>query len=188
MQLDNESHSALDWAADAGDVNMLEFLIRMGLHPRRVDKLNRGPLYWAVKSNRIEAARFLVMCGCDPHSRDGNGKTVMDLALKSGNRDMLKALSVFRASTRLVPHMGPYDATFAAPNTTPAVLSTTTNCGGCLGCTKTKSSFAIYHHNPSRFSHVLLYAVIVFVMWMSSLVVPFYGWIPMVAVLLYGFR
>lgn len=28
--VDNEGHSPLDWAADAGDVNMIEYLIRKG--------------------------------------------------------------------------------------------------------------------------------------------------------------
>ena len=50
--LDSEGHSALDWAADAGDVNLLEFLIKAGLNPYRVDSCNRGPLFWAVKNGK----------------------------------------------------------------------------------------------------------------------------------------
>ena len=31
--VDNEGHSPLDWAADIGDVNLIEYLIRKGTQP-----------------------------------------------------------------------------------------------------------------------------------------------------------
>ncbi len=50
------------------------------------------------------------------------------------------------------------------------------------------SSRAIYRHNPSRMGHVVVYGVVVFVVWMFSLIVPFYAWILFVGVATYAFR
>jgi len=46
---DNEGHTPLEWAADAGDVNIMEFIMRKGLSPYRRDPMNRTALFWAVK-------------------------------------------------------------------------------------------------------------------------------------------
>jgi len=68
-QRDNEGYGPLEWAADAGDVNIIEFLLRRGLDPFSVDRAGRGPLHWAVKSHRVAAARFLVLCGVSPQTQ-----------------------------------------------------------------------------------------------------------------------
>jgi hypothetical protein len=39
-------------------------------------------------------ARFLVKCGCDAELQDTTGQSPLKLAQSSGNRDMVKALSV----------------------------------------------------------------------------------------------
>ena len=50
---DNDGHTPLEWAADAGDVNVMEFFIRKGLSPYRRDATNRTALFWAVKVSII---------------------------------------------------------------------------------------------------------------------------------------
>lgn len=90
--VDKEGHNALDWAADSGSINVIEYLVRRGLDPYRVDSSNRGPLFWAVKAHRLAAARFLVQCGCDPHHSDSSGVSPMQLALSKADREMLRAL------------------------------------------------------------------------------------------------
>eukprot|EP01034_Spumella_vulgaris_P021517 gene21517-27552_t len=57
-QADVEDHTPLDWAADTGDVNQIEFLLRKGLDLHRVDVEGRGALFWAVRSGRVEATRI----------------------------------------------------------------------------------------------------------------------------------
>lgn len=92
---DREGHNCLDWAADSGSVNLIEYLIRRGMNVFQLDNLNRGPLYWAIKSmskcaallleitqllqrftigNRVDAAKFLIKCGCDSSVPDNNGR------------------------------------------------------------------------------------------------------------------
>lgn len=67
---DIEGHTALDWAADNGNVNMMEYIIRQGLSPYSVDTSRRGPLYWATKGRHAPAVGFLVRLGCDPYLSD----------------------------------------------------------------------------------------------------------------------
>eukprot|EP01039_Chlorochromonas_danica_P001485 gene1485-1618_t len=98
--LDNEAHSALDWAADYGDVNVVEFFVRKGLNPFRADGMNRTALYWAVKSNRIDAARFLMMCGCDPLQKDLKDQTPLVLAKKLGFIELYRVLRGGRSRYR----------------------------------------------------------------------------------------
>jgi ankyrin repeat protein len=90
--LDSEGHAVLDWAADNGSVNVLEYLIRKGLDPYRVDQSHRGPLYWTVKSRRLPAARFLVYCGCDPYYEDSTGQNCISLAEQLGDKEMVALL------------------------------------------------------------------------------------------------
>ena len=47
--VDNEAHTPLEWAADTGDVNTMEFFMRKGLSPYRRDPMDRTALFWAVK-------------------------------------------------------------------------------------------------------------------------------------------
>jgi hypothetical protein len=92
LSLDFEGHGALDWAADNGSVSVLEFLIRRGLDPFRVDQMHRGPLYWTVKSRRYAAAKFLLYCGCDPWYEDSSSQSPVDLAEQQGDKEMVDLL------------------------------------------------------------------------------------------------
>jgi len=91
-QPDHEGHTPLEWAADSGDVNIMEFFMRKGLSPYRRDPMNRTALFWAVKSGRVAAARFLVKCGCDVDLIDTTGQSPLKIARESRHTDMLRAL------------------------------------------------------------------------------------------------
>ena len=90
---DSEGHSCLDWAADSGAVNLIEYLIRRGMSPKRLDNSGRGPLYWAVKSHRTDAVRFLLRCGCDPHAADCNGSSPYSTARERHDSDLLQLIA-----------------------------------------------------------------------------------------------
>lgn len=97
---DAEFHGVLEWAADAGDLNSMEWLLRKGLSPLEHDDRGRGPLYWAAKSHQPDAVRVLVFaCGCDPHAADAkDGDTPYKIALRSGDVELINA---FRRSDSL---------------------------------------------------------------------------------------
>ncbi len=98
---DNEGHTAMDWAADSGDINCVEYLLRRGVSPLGYDNKGRGPLFWAVKSYRAQMAKFLVQaCGCDPHFADTEtGQTPYMIASKSNDVELLEALQTPRFSS-----------------------------------------------------------------------------------------
>ena len=87
-----EGNNALDWAADTGDVNVLEYLIRKSLDPTRLNSSGSSALHLAVKSGKVDAARFLVKCGCDPMQRNGDKESPMMIAINMRNRDLVRAL------------------------------------------------------------------------------------------------
>ena len=89
---DGENNTALDWAAAAGDVNVIEYLLRRGLDPTLINNTGRTALHLAVKSNRLNAARFLVKCGCDPLQKNNEDESPVTIAIALQNRELLKAL------------------------------------------------------------------------------------------------
>jgi hypothetical protein len=83
----------LDWAADAGEVNIIEYLIRRNINPLRTNYNGRTALHIAAKYNRLEAARFLVKCGCDPFQLSRDNESPMSIAAASNNREIIDAMS-----------------------------------------------------------------------------------------------
>ena len=68
----------VEHAAQAGDVNIMEFLIRKGLNICRVHPTTgQTPLHMAVSRHRLELARFLLSCGCSPYILDKDGLSVL---------------------------------------------------------------------------------------------------------------
>lgn len=65
QQRDVDGHGPLDWAAYAGEVNIIEYLLRKGADLYGADEKGRTTLYWAIKESRAEAARYLVLCVSD---------------------------------------------------------------------------------------------------------------------------
>ena len=117
---DRDGKSVLHWAADLGDVNMSEYLIRRGLDPNNTDAYGRTALHAAVKNGRVDATRFLVRCGCYPLKPDLNKETAKAIAYASRNADLIAAVNVKK---------GKIDRNTAA---TAQVLRGRTNNGCCM--------------------------------------------------------
>jgi Ankyrin repeats (3 copies) len=90
---DVSDNNALDWAADAGEVNIIEYLIRRNINPLRTNYNGRTALHIAAKYNRLEAARFLVKCGCDPFQLSRDSESPMSIAVASNNREIIDAMT-----------------------------------------------------------------------------------------------
>lgn len=90
---DSDGHNCLDWAADSGTINLIEYLIRRGMNIQRLDSSGRGPLYWAVKSHRAAAVRFLLRCGCDPYATDSGGSSPHLVARERRDSDLLHIMA-----------------------------------------------------------------------------------------------
>lgn len=90
---DVSDNNALDWAADSGEVNIIEYLMRRNINPLRTNYNGRSALHIAAKYGRLEAARFLVKCGCDPFQRSSDNESPMSLAAASNNREIISVLN-----------------------------------------------------------------------------------------------
>lgn len=177
--VDNEAHSPLDWAADAGYVNVIEFFIRKGLNPYRTDALNRSPLYWAVKANRVAAARFLLLCGCNPLQVDGMNQTPLSIAKTNGNRKMIEAVSIRGSNYGKVYEQDSTSIQWKDPFRTPPLA---------VERWKKKLSHAIYQHNHTNRLMSLLFAVIFFAMWILTVFMPWYAWLLVLGLAYYFYK
>lgn len=82
--IDNSGNGLLELAAEAGDVNLTEYLLRKGLNPYRAHPdTGTTPLHIAVSRHRLELSRFLLSCGCNPHAKDTKGVTPLQVSLTS---------------------------------------------------------------------------------------------------------
>lgn len=179
--LDIENHSPLDWAADTGNVNIMEFFIRKGLNPYRLDGMKRSPLHWAVRNNRLSAARFLVLCGCSPYDVDVNQQSPMQLAINNGNKELVGILKLYDKSSTRLSEQNSNNVVITDPSKSPSLFR-------IVGKKLNKRSHAIYRINTSEIGMALLFSVLVISLWLLCVVMPFYAWVILIAITAVGFR
>ena len=68
---------AIHRAALNPDINVLKYIVSLGVDPCRIDFWCRQPLAFAVRKNSLEMARYLVAAGNDPCREDMDGMTVL---------------------------------------------------------------------------------------------------------------
>lgn len=68
---------AIHQAALNPDVNVLKYIVSLGINPCRTDFWWRQPLAFAVRKNSLEMVRYLVDAGNDPCRVDMDGMTVL---------------------------------------------------------------------------------------------------------------
>ena len=204
-KLDYDGHSCLDWAASSGSVNIIEFLIRKGMNPLRVNRSsNRGPLFWAVSNGHVHAARFLANAGCNPFLPDPRGTTpasiARDFASNSGAGSSGGDVDAAELVEALKHYCGEYvvrgGGPGAADGSSPATLvvteanETVLKVPGVSGAVDPSQLDFLYHSDgkshavhvlrPSRKLHVLLHAWLVYIAWGSSIFLPFWLWFLLV--------
>jgi ankyrin repeat protein len=64
---DAQGLTAMHWAADFGQVEVLHALYQLGADPSARDEVGQGPLHAAAKKGQLEALRVLKELGCDVH-------------------------------------------------------------------------------------------------------------------------
>mmetsp|Transcript_8952 Transcript_8952/g.13456 ORF Transcript_8952/g.13456 Transcript_8952/m.13456 type:complete len:728 (-) Transcript_8952:148-2331(-) len=174
---DNNGMGALEWAAESGDLNALEFLIRQcGLNPfRPVESTGQTPLHIAISRHRIDVALFLLDMGADPHHKDTQGLSPLNLPAIRQDRELRWALQCHPAVSGRCCQSSPRTTSaqdIEASVSPPAVWREENG---------RKRSFAVRRTCETRVLYVALYAVVVFGIWLLATVIPFYGWIPLVA-------
>ena len=190
-QVDCDGHSCLDWAASSGDVNIIEFLIRKGMNPQRVNKTGRGPLYWAVNSGQMSAVRFLAKAGCNPYLPDHRNTTPRSVAKTKGDSELLDALAAYSGEHNQITSgslRGQAVDVILVDAGSSTVLNKPTAWDGSANPSQLDflysangASHAVHAVNTSRITHTLLHTALVVLVWVSSLFIPFWCWFGLVA-------
>ena len=73
----DEDLYAIHQAALNLDVNVIKYMVSLGINPCRIDFWCRQPLAFAVRKNSLEMVRYLVEAGNDPCRVDMDGMSVL---------------------------------------------------------------------------------------------------------------
>lgn len=165
--MDAEGKNPLDWAAEAGNINVLEFFIRRGLNPHRLDLLGRTCLSWAVRANKVDAARFLVLCGCDPDLKDAQNTSPMLMAIAMKDKELVLALKVKSHVPKAIPDLEYGTIQHTDPTNNSNLLYKRDG--------NKMRSVTIQAHNRQRTKYILIYAAFFLMLWLFSVFFPFYA-------------
>lgn len=197
-KVDCDGHSCLDWAATSGDVNVIEFLIRKGMNPQRVNQTGRGPLYWAVSSGQVGAVAFLAKAGCNPYLPDHRNTTPRSVANAKGDAELLEAIKCFTGESHRLASGSlrgqPVDLIVVESGSN-VVLNAPTLWDGSVNPSQLDflynadgSSHAVRALHSSRLSHTLLHASLVFFVCLLAVFVPFWCWAGLASVSIWVWR
>ena len=79
-EADEDGHTALHWACDAGHMEVARCLLEYGAAPNAQNVDGSTPLHMACVCEHLELARMLLELGADGGLRDGDGQSPADLA------------------------------------------------------------------------------------------------------------
>jgi ankyrin repeat protein len=89
-----EGGAALAFAADKGNIEILEVLIKNGADVNATDdEMGITPLMDAAYMNQVAAVETLLKYGADKNISDKNGKTAIEYATQRKNKRIVKILS-----------------------------------------------------------------------------------------------
>ena len=91
-------NSFLHYAAQGGNVEMIEYLLNMEEDPNAKNYLSETPLHLAADRNQIDAARLLIDVGAPVDAENKNGMTALMISANRGNLDIVQALLAKRAT------------------------------------------------------------------------------------------
>jgi ankyrin repeat protein len=95
--IDCNGNTILDWAANCGNISIVEYIIRTNcININAADINNRGPLHWAVLSNKIEMVKFLVKSSFNPLLNDIKSESPLKMAISFNNIEMINAINLYK--------------------------------------------------------------------------------------------
>jgi hypothetical protein len=89
---DNGGQTPLFYAASAGNVETVKYLISLGCVANEADNLNQTPLFYASRDGRLDVALFLIDNGADVRHMDRNAQTPLFYAAREGKKELCELL------------------------------------------------------------------------------------------------
>ena len=84
--------TALHWATDGDNLDLVELLIRAGANVKTANRYGVTPLWLACTNGNAAAVVLLLKAGADPNTALPEGETVLMTAARTGRVDAVKAL------------------------------------------------------------------------------------------------
>jgi hypothetical protein len=180
--------SAIEWSVEAGDINTVEYLMKKGLNPSHlIEQTQQNCLHLAILHHRIDVACFLLDVGVDHTARDASGKTPLQQHPLTQDSELKHAIMSH-------PRLHACQCCCRQGSAQGPVLSHDLESGGLEVVTAFRvekdgtRSYAINRLSPTRLSYLMIYALVTFGVWLLSIVVPFYAYIPLVGLGGGGYR
>jgi ankyrin repeat protein len=108
---DSDSRYALHYAAEIGDLEIIEYIINkysstkkqedLKQHLNAMSSIGETPLMLAASQGHHEAVRLLISKGGDVNVTASNGQTALDKAAEAGFPSIVKALIKNNANTEI---------------------------------------------------------------------------------------
>jgi ankyrin repeat protein len=195
----------MEWSIEAGDINIVEYLIRKGLNPSHiVEKSQQNSLHIAIAHHRVDVACFLLDLGVDYSVKDSTGRTPLqhhaltqDPELKHEimshpriNSCRFQSLCCCCCGSDPVPPLDNSNLTGVQSSHRQADLESGLEIIPTFRVNKdgTKRSYAVKRLSPTRLTYLMLYAGVTAGVWLLSMVIPFYAYIPLVGIGGGGYR
>jgi len=115
--------TALFWAVQTSDGEMLTFLIKHGADVNASVRRTETPLHHSVMMDELDLAKLLIAAGADIEHKAGHGQTVLQRATIGGNLDLVELLLSKGASLGARDNSDPTAADWAVLKSRPEVLA-----------------------------------------------------------------
>jgi ankyrin repeat protein len=105
-ETDEESRTALHYAASNGNTALIAILIKAGAKLDVADPLGDTPLHLAANRDRTEAGQLLLAAGARVDPQNHDGRTPLMIAASRGDTQLVLALLAKGASTKITDYTG----------------------------------------------------------------------------------
>lgn len=130
---DTTGRTALSWAVQKGDADILLRLLSLGSQPDKRDFSGKSPLHWSLSAGSDECLQILLRAKADVDAKDKLGRTPLCLAAQMGtSHEFIKKLLSFGAEPRSRDGHGMMPLLWAAHYDRPRVLSCLSRLGASV--------------------------------------------------------
>jgi uncharacterized protein len=122
-QTDEESRTALHYAAINGNSEIIAILVKAGTKLDVADALGNRPLHLAAERNQTEAGELLLAAGAEVDPQNHDGMTPLMIAASRGGTQLVLALLAKGASTSITDYTGRDALSWAEEGHNPSVIA-----------------------------------------------------------------